>query len=91
MASSAKNLTDLNETLQKFPRARCKSKDDLKVGDVVACFVTNANEEGDAVELGTVKFIGAGTQLHIGHADGTEGDVFVLSYEKARLKKKARS
>ena len=87
MASSSKNLHDLNETLAKFKRVRCKSSKDVQVGDIVACYVTAADEIGEPVDLGTVKYVAKGTQLPIGHPDGTSGDVFVLTYEKARLKK----
>ena len=76
-------LLDLFEFFERFSIQRCQGPQDLKTGDVVACF---DNITKKCLSVGTVKHVGR-TELPEGHSDGEFGEVFVLSFDKGRSKK----
>ena len=76
-------LLDLFEFFKKYSIDKCKGPEDLKTGDVVACFDSITKK---CLSLGTVKHVGR-TTLSEGHSDGEFGEVFVLGYDKGRCKK----
>lgn len=75
-------LHNLFEFLEKYPLDRCEGRDDVATGDVVVCF----DDDGTLKGLGTVKHVG-NQQLAKDHSDGTFGEVFVLPFSKARVKR----
>lgn len=76
-------LLDLFEFLKQYKIQKCKGPQDVKTGDVVACFDAKTKQ---CLDLGTVKHVGH-QQLSEDHSDGEFGEVFVLSYQKGRSKK----
>ena len=76
-------LLDLFEFFKRYSIERCEGPQDLKTGDVVACF---DNLTKKCLSVGTVKHVGR-TELPDGHSDGEFGEVFVLSFDKGRSKK----
>ena len=80
-------LFDLFEFLSKYNVSRCKTRHDVKEGDIVICLSGGkGSRPKNVMSLGKVIHIGP-TPLAAGHEDGKVGHVFVLDYKKVRHKK----
>ena len=76
-------LHNLFEFLKVYRIDRCNGSEGVTTEDVVVCF----DEDNEKVAcLGTVKYVGRKT-LCEDHPDGGFGEVFVLPFNKARVKK----
>ena len=75
-------LHNLFEFLRNYSLDRCQGREDVTTGDVVVCF----DDDGTLKALGTVKHVGK-TNLAKDHSDGNFGEVFVLPFSKARVKR----
>ena len=75
-------LYNLFEFLEVYNVDRCNASTDIKTGDIVVCF----GDDGKVKCLGTIKHAGHQT-LCKDHADGEYGEVFVLPYYKAKVRK----
>ena len=79
--TTTRRLLNVEEFLAEYEIPRCEKLEDLQKGDIVACY----DDDGALVSLGTVHQVGE-TTLTDGHEDGEVGEVFVLPYNKARVR-----
>ena len=73
-------LYNLFEFLKEYKIDRCASSKDVHTADIVACF-----DGKTLVGLGKVIYVGH-QDLVQDHEDGPHGEVFVLPYNKAKVR-----